>query len=163
MLMSGPYCFYPLLCSSLHEMFPWYLQFSWRDLKSFPFYYFPLFLYIVHIRRFSYVFLLFSGTLHSVEYIFPFLPCVLLLFFPQISVKPSSQTTTLPSCISFSLEWFWSLPPVQRYKPLSIVFQALHLPDLIPWIYLSPLLYNHKGFDLGHTWMTYLFSPLSSI
>ena len=31
----------------LHEMFPWYLQFSWRDLSSFPFYYFPPFLYIV--------------------------------------------------------------------------------------------------------------------
>ena len=27
------------------------------------------------------------------------------------------------------------------------------LSDLIPWIYLSLLLYNHKGFDLGHTWM----------
>ena len=25
--------------------------------------------------------------------------------------------------------------------------------DLIPCIYLSLLLYNHKGFDLGHTWM----------
>ena len=25
--------------------------------------------------------------------------------------------------------------------------------DLIPWIYLSPPLYNHKGFDLGHIWM----------
>ena len=27
------------------------------------------------------------------------------------------------------------------------------LTDIIPWIYLSPSLYNHKGFDLGHTWM----------
>ena len=27
------------------------------------------------------------------------------------------------------------------------------LSDLIPWIYLSVSLYNHKGFDLGHTWM----------
>ena len=27
------------------------------------------------------------------------------------------------------------------------------LSDLIPWIYLSLTLYNHKGFDLGHTWM----------
>ena len=27
-----PYNFCPLLCPSLHEMFPWYLQFSWRDL-----------------------------------------------------------------------------------------------------------------------------------
>ena len=29
------------------------------------------------------------------------------------------------------------------------------LSDLIPWIYLSLPLYNHKGFDLGHTeWST---------
>ena len=27
------------------------------------------------------------------------------------------------------------------------------LSDLIPWIYLSLSLYNHKGIDLGHTWM----------
>ena len=27
------------------------------------------------------------------------------------------------------------------------------LPNLVPWIYLSPPLYNHKGCDLGHTWM----------
>ena len=25
------YCFCPLLCPSLHEIFPWSLQFSWRD------------------------------------------------------------------------------------------------------------------------------------
>ena len=31
--------------------------------------------------------------------------------------------------------------------------QALCLPNLIPWIYLSPLLYFYKRFDLGHTWM----------
>ena len=54
----------------------------------------------------------------------------------------------------FSLRWFWSLPPVQYYKPLSIVLQAFCLPDLIPWIYLSAPLYNHKGFDLGCTWLT---------
>ena len=27
------------------------------------------------------------------------------------------------------------------------------LSDLILWIHLSFLMYNHKGFDLGHTWM----------
>ena len=27
------------------------------------------------------------------------------------------------------------------------------LSDLIPWIYFLLLLYNHKGFDLGHTWI----------
>ena len=36
------YHFCPLSCSSLHEMSPWYLQFSWRDLYSFSFYFFPL-------------------------------------------------------------------------------------------------------------------------
>ena len=49
--------------------------------------------------------------------------------------------------------WFSSLPPVQCHEPPSIVHQALCLSDLIPWIYFSLPLYNHKGFDLGHTWM----------
>ena len=105
----------------------------------FPFYCFPLFLCIGHWRRLSYLYLLFSGTLHSVGYIFPFL--------------------TLPSCISISLGQLWSLPPKQWYKPLSIVLQAFCLSDLILWIYSSPLLYNHKEFDLGHTWMTKWFFP----
>ena len=43
-----------------------------------------------------------SGTLHSVRYIFPFLPLFLLLFFSQLFVKPY-QTTNLSFCISFSL------------------------------------------------------------
>ena len=55
--------------------------------------------------------------------------------------------------ISFSWGWFWSPPPVQCYKPPSIVLQTLRPSDLIPWIYLSLPLYHHKGFDLGHTWM----------
>ena len=32
-------------------------------------------------------------------------------------------------------------------------FYTLCLSNLIPWIYLSFPLYNHKGFDLGHTRM----------
>ena len=108
----------------------------------------------------SYLFLLFFGTLHSVRLIFSFLPCLSLLCFPQLFIKPL-QTITLPSWISFSLGWFWSLPPVQGYKLLSILLQSFCLPDLIPWIYLSPPLYNHNGFDLGHNWMTEWFSLLS--
>ena len=38
-------------------------------------------------------------------YIFPFLPCLLLLFFPQIFVRPP-QTAILPACVSFSLGCF---------------------------------------------------------
>ena len=40
------------------------------------------------LRRLSYLSLLFSGTLHSVGYIFPFLLRLLLLFFSQLCVKP---------------------------------------------------------------------------
>ena len=58
-----------------------------------------------------------------------------------------------PLCISFSLGWYWSLPPVQCHKPLSLILQALCVSDLIPWIYLSLPLYNCKGFDLDHTSM----------
>ena len=60
-------------------------------------------------------------------------PLPSLLSFPKLFVKPL-QTTVLPSCISFSLGWFWSLSSVQCYKPPSIVLQGLCLPALIPWI-----------------------------
>ena len=90
-------------------------------------------------------------NLHSNEYIFPFLLCLLRLF-SQLFVRPP-QTIILPFCISFPRWWSWSLPPVQCHKPLSIVLQALYLSDLMPWIYFSLPLYNRKGFDLGHTWM----------
>ena len=49
---------------------------------------FLYFFFIVHLRRPSYLYLFFYGTLHSVRYIFPFLPCFVLLFFPQLFVKP---------------------------------------------------------------------------
>ena len=111
---------------------------------------------IMHGRRSSYLFLLFSGSLHSLGVSFPLSFAFFPLFFSQLFVEPP-QTTTLPSCISFSLGWFvhWLL-----YN-LSIILQALCLPDLITWIYSSSPLYNHEGFDLGHTWMAYWFSPLS--
>ena len=40
-------------------------------------------------------------------------PLPFALFFTQLFVKPS-QTITLPSGISFSLGWFWSLPGLGR-------------------------------------------------
>jgi len=59
--------------------------------------------------------LLFSKTLHSVEYIFPFLLCLSLLLFCKLF---SSQTNTFSVCNSFPLRWFWS-PPIQCHEPLS--------------------------------------------
>ena len=76
------------------------------------------------------IFLLLSGTLHSAGYIFPFLPCFLLLFFPQLCVNPP-QATTLPSCISFSLGWFWSLFPVQcHYIPVNFISDIIQVNSL---------------------------------
>ena len=40
-------------------------------------------------------------------------------------------------------------PPLQCYKPLSIVLQLLGPADLIPRIYLSPPLYYCKVLDVG--------------
>ena len=77
----------------------------------FPLYCFPLFLCTDHWGRLSYLSLLFFGTLHSNEYIFPFLLCFLLLFFSQLFVRPP-QTAILLFCISFSWGWSWSLSPI---------------------------------------------------
>ena len=55
LLLLDPHHFCPVSCPSLHEMFPRYLQSSWRELWSFPFYCFPLFLCIVHLIRPSYL------------------------------------------------------------------------------------------------------------
>ena len=104
------------------------------------------------LKKASYLSLLFSGTLHPVGPIFPFLPCFLLPLFPQLCVQPP-QMTSLPSWNFGGKRSFWSPPLIQCYKSPSIVLQALSLPDLIPFIYPSPLLYNHKGFDLRHIWM----------
>ena len=104
-----------------------------------------LFLFIAHLRRPSYLSLLFSGTLHfSAGYIFPFLPWLLLLFFPHIFVK-SPQTTTLPSCVSFSLGWFQSLSPIQCYK--SVHSSSGTLSTRSNPMNLSFPLYNHREFD----------------
>ena len=68
-----------------------------------------------------------------------FLLCLSLFFFPQLFVKPL-QTTTFPSCISFSLGTSWSPLPVQCYKSPSIVLQTLVLPDWITWTFSPPSL-----------------------
>ena len=77
------------------------------------------------LKRLSYLFLLFFGTLHSDAYIFPFLLCFSLLLFSQLFVRPP-QTAILLFCISFPWGCSWSLSPVQCHEPPSIVHQALY-------------------------------------
>ena len=89
-----------------------------------------LHLFALFIEGFLVSSLLFSGTMLLVGCTFSFLPCFSLIFL-QLFVKPP-QTTTWPSCFSFSLGWFCLLPPVQYYGPLSIVLQALCLLDVVP-------------------------------
>ena len=98
--------------------------------------------------RISYLSLLLFETLHS-DLSFSPLPFSSLLF--SAICKASSDDHF--AFLHFYWGWFWSPPPVQCYEPPSIVLQALCLSNLMPWIYLSLLRYNPKGFDLGHTWM----------
>ena len=165
-LCSSVYSCYLFLISSafvrplpflfcIHFIFPWNVPlispiFLKRSLV-FPFYCSPLLLFTAHLIMVSYFSLVFSGTLHSVWYL-SLSPRLSLLFSPQLFIK-FPQTTTLFSCISFPWGWFWSLLPVQCCELSSIVLQALSLLDLIPWIYSSPPLCNHKEFDLGHPWL----------
>ena len=114
-----------------------------------PLYCFPLSLCIVHLRMLSYLSLLFPGTLHSVKCILPFLLCLSLLFFSQLFVRPP-QTTMLICCISFSLRMVL-IPASYTVLQTSMHSSSGTLSAPIPCIYLSLPLYNHKGFDLGHT------------
>ena len=58
----------------------------------------------------------------------------------------------------FAFLHFFSVGMVLITAACTVSQTSIHsfsgtLSDLIPWIYLSLPLYNHKGFDLGHTWM----------
>ena len=46
-----------------------------------------------------------------------------------------------------------SIPASCTMSWISVHSSSGTLSDLIPWIYFSLPLHNHKGFDLGHTWM----------
>ena len=83
---------------------------------------FLYFLCIAHIRRLSYLSLLFFRTLYADEYIFPFLLCLLLPFFSQLFVSPLRQSFCL---LAFCLlgdgfghcyEWWPVLKVNQRVK-----------------------------------------------
>ena len=77
-------------------------------LKSFLFYYFPLFICIVQFER---GFLI--SPCYSSELCFQMGISFLSSFpFSSLLVRPP-QTTILPCCFSFSWGCFWSPPPVQ--------------------------------------------------
>ena len=118
--------------------------------ESFPVYCFPLFLWIHHWGRLSYLFLLFFGTLHSDAYIFPFLLFASLLFTTICKASPDSHFAFLHF---FLLGMFLIITTCCTMSWTSVHSSSGTLSDLIPWIYLSFPLYNLKWFDLGYTWM----------
>ena len=133
---------------NVHLVSPIFLKRS----RLFPILFFPpVFLCIVHLRNLSYLSLLFSGTLDSVGYIFPFLLCILLLFFSVIC-KASSDLVTF--CLVAFLFIGDGFGHCLLYNVVDTVLKAPGLPDLVPWNYLSPPLEYHKGFHLGHIWMS---------
>ena len=147
-----------LLCTSLHEMFgiclasviflkrslvfpilffsSTCLHYSLKETFLFP-------LAILQNPAFRWVYLSFSPLLFT------------FLLFSAVCKTSSDNSFT------FLHYFFWRMVLITAFftmlKPLSIVLQALCLSDLTLWIYLSLSLYNHKGFDLGHTCMSHWF------
>ena len=92
---------------------------------------------------------------------FPFLLCLSLLFLFTAICKASSDS-------HFAFFHFFFLGMVLLPVSCTMSWTSIHsssdtLSDLIPWIYLSLPLYNHKGFDLGHTWMVWGFLVAQSL
>ena len=95
-----------------------------RDLQSFPFCCFPLFLCIDRWRRLSYssCYSLKLCIQMLISFLFSFAFCFSSF---TVFVRPP-QTAILPFCISFPWRWSWSLSPVPCHEPHSIVHQALY-------------------------------------
>ena len=104
----------------------------------------PLFLCIDGWVRLSYLSLLFFGNLHSNGYFFPFLLCLSLLF--SAICKSSSDNDF--AFLHFFFFGMFLITTSCTMSRTSIHSSSGTLSDLIPWIYLSLPLYNHKGFDL---------------
>ena len=104
---------------------------------------------IDHYGRLSSLSLLFFETLHSNGYYLSFSPLPFTsLFFTDIC-KASSDS-------HFVFLHFFFLGMIFIPASCTMAQTSVHSPlgtlsDLIPGICLSLLLYNHKGFDLGHT------------
>ena len=99
-----------------------------------------------HWGRFSYLSLLFFGTLYSNEYIVLFLLCFLFLFFSQLFICKSSLDG------HFAFLDFFFLGMVLIPASCTMSRTSIHSSSGTLSIRSNPLnlslpLYNHKGFD----------------
>ena len=83
-----------------------------------------------------YLSVLFSGTLHSDGYIFPFLLCLSLLFFSQLFVRPPQNHSAFLHFFFLGMVLITASYTMSQTSIHSS--QELCLSDLVPWIYLSP-------------------------
>ena len=82
-----------------------------EDIPSILFYCFPLFHCIAYLKAFLISLCYTLEICSQLGISFPFSFAFHFSFFSPLFVKPP-QTTSLPSCVSFSLGRFWSPPPV---------------------------------------------------
>ena len=124
-----------------------------EEIVSFLFCCFPTFLCIDSLGRLSYLSLLFFGTLHSNGYSFPFS----LLLTPLLVLaicKASSDNH-----FAFLHLFFWWMVLIMAFS-CTMSQTSVHSSSGTlstksnPLNLFALLLYNFKGFDLGHTWMT---------
>ena len=71
----------------------------------------------------------------------------------------ASSTAILPFWYLFL--WMVLISVSWTMSWTSVYSSSSTLSDLIPWMCFSLPLYNHKGFNLSHTWMVLWFSPFS--
>ena len=127
------------------------LIFLMRSLVFSPAYCFPLFLCTDHWRRLSYLFftILWNSAFKWLYLSFSPLPLDSLLFS---AICKASSDNHLAFLHFFFLRMVLIIASCIMSQT-SIHSSSGTLSDVIPWIYFSHPLYNHKGFDLGHTWM----------
>ena len=145
MLLLDSCHFCPLLCPYFHEMFSFLLIsliFLRRSL-GFPFLLFSsIFLHWSLRKAFLYLLaILWNSAFRWIYLSFPVFPFAFLLFLAIY--KASSDTH-----VSFFR--FFILGMVLIAASCTLLWTSIHsssgtLSDIIPWIYFSLILYNHKG------------------
>ena len=96
-----------------------------------------LFLHFDHWERLSYLSLLFFGTLHSNRYIFPFLLCLLLLFFSQLFVRAYKSLRLLRKIKTSSSFWKHGDRTTGREFLHGHIGLSSGCPTGRPWLHLD--------------------------
>ena len=156
-LLLNIFCFCPLLCPSLHwNLTLVYLIFLKRSLV------FPILLFSsISLHWYlgkaflSLLVILWNSAFKWVYLSFSPLISASLLFTAICKASLDSHFAFL----HFFFLGMVLIPVFCKMSRASFHSSSGTLSDLIPWVYLSPALYNHKGFDLGHTWMVLWFFP----